>query len=353
MKLINQLGKVDKSFLEKIVLSNLGATRQEIIRPPRYGVDVGSISIHKDKILVFSTDPLSIIPALGFNESGWLSAHTLANDLATSGISPAYASLNFNLPPKIKDNDFKIYLESLSAEFKDLGVSVISGHTGRYDGCDYSIVGAGTMIGIGNKDQYIDSSMARNGDSIIITKGIAIEATAILAKVFPNTIKDKYGKSFLIKAQKTFSLCSSVKDALLASSIGVGDNGVTAMHDAAEGGIYGGLIELASASSKGLIIDKSVIPISEESKLICSLFNLDPFTSLSSGTIIITVRPEKELDVIDVLRSANIFAKRIGKIIPSENGLKYVEGKVKKLLITMQKDKYWKIYQRALKKGWN
>ncbi len=352
MKDTHPIGKVDRTFLEKIVLSKLGAFRPEILIGPRHGFDVGSIRICEDKIMVFSTDPLSIIPAIGLKDSGWLSAHTLANDVATSGLSPAYASLDFNLPPTIKDEEFKTYWEALIKEFEELGISVVSGHTGRYLGCDYSIIGAGTIIGVGEENQYIDASMVRVGDSVIITKGIAIEATAVLSKAFPNTIIEKFGKPFVTRAQRTFRSCSVVQDALVASSVGVRDNGVTAMHDATEGGVYGGLAELASASSKGLQIEKNRIPVSREAEDICSLFGLDPYTTLSSGTMIITVRPEKETEVVDALKSRGITSTIIGKVIPPEKGVYCIEEGVKKPLVTPQEDLYWKTFWNANQNGW-
>ena len=346
------IGKVNKNFLEKVILSKLGALRPEILSKPRHGVDTGAIKIGEKKVMVFSTDPISIIPSLELEDSGWLSAHMLANDFVTSSISPEYATLNFNLPPKITDEDFKIYWGSLIKEFNKLGISVVSGHTGRYLGCDYSIIGAGTIMGIGEKDHYIDSTMAGIGDSIIITKGIAIEATSILAKSFPNIIAEKIGKSLVTKAQHTFYNCTVVQDALIASSIGVRDNGVTTMHDVTEGGLYGGLTELASASSKGLQIDKKKIPLSIGAEKICLLFGLDPFTTLSSGTIIITVKPEKEIDVIDALKSKGIISSIIGKVIDLKEGCYYKEGGIKKSLNTSSEDQYWKALWNAYKKGW-
>ena len=352
MNSMHPIGKVSKNFLEKVILSKLGATRPEILSNPRYGTDTGAIKISEKKIMVFCTDPISIIPSLGLIDSGWLSAHMLANDFVTSGLSPEYATLNFNLPPKITNEDFKIYWDSLIKEFNNLEISVVSGHTGRYIGCDYSIIGAGTIMGIGKEEHYIDTSMARTGDSIIITKGIAIEATSILAKSFPNIIAEKIGKSIVTKAQNTFHDCAVIQDASIASSIGVRDNGVTTMHDATEGGLYGGLTELASASSKGLQIEKNNIPLSNEAEKICTLFGLDPYTTLSSGTIIITVKPEKEIELINTLKSKGIISSIIGKVTSQTEGCYLKEEGTKKPLNASNKDQYWEAFWSAYKQGW-
>lgn len=352
MMVMSSIGKVKRNFLEEVIFSKLGKSNPEILSPPRHGIDTGAVQISKERVIVFSTDPLSIIPAISFEDSGWLSAHMLANDFVTCGFPPEYATLNFNLPPTITDEDFKKFWDSLIKEFDKMGISVVSGHTGRYHGCNYSIVGAGTIMGIGKENQYINSSMARIEDSIIITKGIAIEATSILAKAFPNTISEKIGKSLVQKAQRTFQQCSVVKDALIASSIGVKDNGVTSMHDATEGGLFGCLAEISSASSKGLFIEKKDIILSEEAEAICSLFGIDPYTTLSSGTMIMTVRPEKEIEIIDNLKIKGITSSKIGKIIPNENECYYKEKGEKKNITIQDEDSYWKIFWDANKNGW-
>jgi len=345
------IGKVKKDFLEQVIFSKLNSN-PKILSHPKHGVDTGAIQINNEKVIVFSTDPLSIIPSIGFKNSGWLSAHILTNDFVTCGFPPEYVTLNFNLPPAINDEDFKKFWNSLIKEFDKMGISVISGHTGRYNGCDYSIVGAGTIIGIGQESQYINSSMAKIGDSIIITKGIAIEATSILAKAFPNIISEKIGKSLVRKAQRTFHQCSVVKDAIIASSIGVKDNGVTTMHDATEGGLFGGLAEIASASSKGLFIEKDDIFLSEEAEAICNLFELDPYTTLSSGTMIMTIRPEKEIEVMNKLKNKGIISSKIGKIISNKNECYYREKGKKKNITIQDEDLYWKIFWNATHKGW-
>ena len=61
---------------------------------------------------------------------------------------------------------------------------------------------------------------------------------------------------------------SIVKDALIAYKTG----GVHAMHDPTEGGIIGGIHEIADASKLGVIIFKNKIPIKYETSIICKYF---------------------------------------------------------------------------------
>ncbi len=99
--------------------------------------------------------------------------------------------------------------------------------------------------------------MAKPGDLIMMTKGVAIATTGILSRVFPETVEKSFGSAFLKKAQQYLYSFSVVEDAIIAASVGLRDEGVTAMHDVTEGGLLGALYELSEASKTGLEIDLS------------------------------------------------------------------------------------------------
>ena len=181
----------------------------------------------------------------------------------------------------------------LTPECKKLGIAIVGGHTGRYPGLGYTVVGGGVMMTIAPENQYIASTMAIPGDVIMMTKGVAIATTAILSRVFPQTVEKAYGATFLKKAQEYLYDFSVVEDALTSATIGLRENGITAMHDVTEGGLMGALYELSEASKTGLEIDLSKIIITEEAQKICQLFKINPYNALSEGTLLLTVKPEK------------------------------------------------------------
>ena len=352
MKSLPELGKVHKDFLENIVLSKLNP-KSDLIIGPKYGFDNGIIKIDDNKIMVIATDPISIIPSLNIKDSAWLSVHLLASDIMTSGIKPIYASINFNLPPEIQDSYFKKYWNHMINEFNYLDISIVTGHTGRYDGCNYPIIGSGTLIGIGDKDQYVAPNMVDVGDNILITKSAGIETTAILSHIFPNVIKRKLGSNLLLKAQKYVYMCSTYQDSLLSTSIGLRNNGVTSMHDVTEGGVSGALYELAIAMNHGIHVNKSSIPISDETRKICSLFNLDPLETVSEGTLLITVKKNKTKDLIKLLNSKNISTTIIGQVVPQNQGIYYFDNAGKTSLTSNISTNYWNCVSDYIKKGWN
>jgi hydrogenase maturation factor len=154
-------------------------------------------------------------------------------------------------------------------ECERLGIFVICGHTARYENCHYPMVGGATVLAIGGKDEYVTPKFARAGDKIIITKGPAIEASGILATMFPRHLERKFGADFSRRAESIFYKMSAVEDALTAVSVGVRDNGVSAMHDATECGIWGGLYELAQAANLGVRVEKEAIVVEDCVPEIC------------------------------------------------------------------------------------
>ncbi len=338
--------------MEKIVYQRLGKRRPEVLVGPDHGLDNAVVRLGTNQVLIVTSDPLSVIPELGLKDSAWLSVHLLASDLSTCGFPPQFIMVNFSLPPRMKNQEFEAYWDAFHGECERLGVAVLGGHTGRYVGSDYTIIGGGVMITLAPEDRYLSSSMAKSGDLVIMTKGVAIATTGILARTFPKTIEKAYGSSFLKSAQSYFYQFSTVKDALTAATVGLRNEGVTAMHDVTEGGLLGAIHEFAQASKIGIEIDLSKVIVPPEAKQVCDLFNLDPYTTLSEGTLIITVKQEKAQEVLKALRSEGIKATIIGKVMESQHGRwMTVNGKLQPLR-KPSTDPYWKAYWKARQEGW-
>jgi hydrogenase maturation factor len=162
----------------------------------------------------------------------------------------------------------------------------------------------------------------------------------------------RYGREIQQRAVSYFRDYSVVKDSLTVASVGVRDNGVTAMHDATEGGVLGALHEFAMAARCGIRIKKADIPVSSETQKICELFNLDPYISLSEGTLLAAVRPTHVEKVLSALRYKQIVAADIGELLPASEGMWIeVNGSAEKLE-AVEVDPYWQAYAQAIEKGW-
>lgn len=346
------LGKIVPGQFERVIAPHLGATRSEVLVGPRAGQDSAIVKLGGGRVLAVTTDPLSVVPALGFEASAWLSCHLIASDLWTTGIAPTWASITFNLPPQMGDADLETYWLAMSDEWSRLGVAVVTGHTGRYPGCDYSIVGAGTVMGVGDESGYLTPAMAIPGDRVIVTKGCAIEATAIAAWLFPKRLGARLGPDGVERAQALLGQVSVVADCRAALRVGVHDRGVTALHDATEGGVLGGLLELARACGHDLVVERARIPLAPEARAACGTFGTDPYWTLSEGTLIATARPSHAAAVLAALADAGIAAAEVGEVVAGGGVLRLAEPGGARVLTEPEPDPYWPAYRRALEEGW-
>jgi hydrogenase maturation factor len=228
----------------------------------------------------------------------------------------------------------------------------VGGHTGKYPGCGFTIVGGGVLLGTAGRDGYLTPAMARDGDVVLMSKGTAIETTAVLARAFPETVKERLGKEMARRAAEYLHLCSTVDDALAAASIGVGSEGVTAMHDATEGGILGGLHEFALSCGLTLVAEEARIHVSDESRGICKLFRLDPLVTLSEGTLIMACGKNRASAVQEALKKKKIDSFLIGELKRGTPGL-WVRRKGRAENVTPpEHDPYWAAYIEGIRRKW-
>lgn len=346
-KQMPEIGKVSQEIFDEIILPQLGHQRASVLVGPQHGVDVGVVDLGNNQVMVTTTDPVFVVPPYGWERSGWFAIHILASDAATSGLAPNYITIDLNMPLSMNRDDFEILWGVMHQECDKIGMSIISGHTGRYEGCEYPMVGGATVICIGPKDHYVTPAMARPGDLIIITKGAAIEASGLFAVTFPDKVAQRYGEKVAREAENIFWQMSVVNDALTAVKAGVRENGVTAMHDATECGVWGGLFEVAQASRVGMVIDKEKIIVQEAVQKVCDLFEIDPFSSISEGTLIITCRPHKAQEVVQRLTDQGILSSIVGEIVDAEQGMNYWEKGKKNQLQHPKVDPFWGAFGKA------
>jgi len=347
------VGKLSPDELERLISPHLGATRPEVIVGPRVGTDAAIVKIGAGRVMSVTSDPLSLIPALGPERSARLSCHALASDAWTSGIPPAYCTLSFQLPPALEEQTLTAYVAAMSEEWKRLGVAVIGGHTGRYQGCDLSIVGAGTLIGVGDEGRIVGPSFMQPGDRILVTKGCAIEATGVAALLFPQRLLARLDDEGLERARALIDRVSVVDDCTALLRLGVRDRGVSCLHDATEGGVLGGLVELARASGHDLRVEQAKLPLSAEAQAACEIFGIDPYWTLSAGTLIATVRADRAIEGLAALRELGIVAAQVGEVVKGAGKLwlTSADGEVRSI-DQPEPDPYWAAYARAVAEGW-
>lgn len=342
-------GKIAQSDFEEIFAHKLGYLREEVTTGPSFGVDVSVVNLPGNLAMAMTSDPLSLIPSLGLEESAWLSVHLMANDMATTGFAPMYGQFVLNLPPWLTEADLKTYWNHVHQFCCDINVAITGGHTGSIEGQNSTIAGGGTMITIAEKDTILVSKNARAGDLVLVTKQCAMSSTAILAMSFPKTIQSRLGRQVFQDASEMFYKTTSLQDGLVAAGTGV----VTAMHDVTEGGVLGAVYEMAVASNNGVLIDDASIPVGDTQQKVCDLFALDPKYCLGSGAMVITVQRGFENKVITALAEKGIESNVIGEIVDYSQGINMLDRHGEKQpILYQQKDPYWSAFYTAIKNNW-
>ncbi|MEO0165545.1 MAG: AIR synthase family protein [candidate division WOR-3 bacterium] len=347
MAKLPEIGKISAEVFNELIYPHLGAENKHILVGPQHGVDVGIVEIGT-KAVAMTSDPVFIVPEYGFKRAAWFAIHILASDVVTSGLPPTYLTIDLNLPLSMTEDELTTIWTTIDEECKKMGMAIVCGHTARYYNCFYPMVGGATVLAVGDLDKYVSPKFCRKGDKIIITKGPAIEASGIFATMFPNLLKKEFGETFAKRAENLFYKMSVVEDAMTSVKVGVRDNGISAMHDATECGVWGGLYEIAQAANLGVRIEKEKIVIEDCVKEICNFFGIDPYKSISEGTLIITCREHKAEKVIETLKEKGIRASIVGELIDKKYGMVLIEEGKEKPLEHPKVDPFWKAFYDAL-----
>ncbi len=319
------VGKLPPSVLKKLLRSCTFPKSSGVILGPRYGEDAAVVAVG-GKCLVAKTDPITFTG----DRSGWYAVNINANDLAALGARPRWFLATFLLPERktTAATAQRLFEETLKA-CRDLDVSLCGGHTEVTSGLDRPIV-VGLMLGEVEKAKLVRKSRQRPGDAIILTKGVAIEGTAILAREKAGLLRKKLGTTFVRHAQRLrlHPGISVVRDAQVALKYG----GIHAMHDPTEGGLVTALYELADSANVGIEVWKEKIPVLPETQALARTLGFDPLALLASGALLIVAGHDSGPRVVHGLLHHGIRAEIIGKIRGRKDGISITEGRRKKAL---------------------
>lgn len=296
-----ETGKISESVLKRSVLKQIKKRREEVILGAAVGEDCTALDIPADELVVMSVDPITGAE----KDIGKLAVNVTVNDLASAGAEPVGLMLSILLPVGFEEQELKEMMASIDAECEKLGVEIMGGHTEITGVVTQPVI---TVAGVGraHKNRLIATQNVQPGNDIVATKWIALEGTSIIAKEKREELLKKFAPSFVDAAASFSDYISVYKDSRIALA-----NGVTAMHDVTEGGIFGALWEMAEGSMVGLDIDLKSIPIRQESVEICNFYDINPYLLISSGCMLMAA--ENGYDLVRALKQQGIEAAVIGK----------------------------------------
>ncbi len=303
---ILDVGKLPMDLLRKL-LEHYQGRDERLVVGPGVGEDAAVLDMG-ERYLVIKSDPITFAT----DEIGWYVAHVNANDIATMGARPRWLLLTLLLPEGRTDEALvEALFDQVSRACAILGVTLCGGHTEITYGLDRPIA-VGLMLGEVEKEDLVCTAGARIGDAIILTKGIAIEGTGVLAHERAEELAAKVGAETVARGKGFLKDpgISVVQDAMIVCSAG----SPHAMHDPTEGGLSTGLWELAHASGKRLVVDLAAVHLFPETVAFCRALELDPLGLIASGALLVTCAREESARMVEALAQEGIGAAVIGRV---------------------------------------
>lgn len=300
------VGKLPPVLLARL-LADAPVADPDVLLGPAVGVDCAVVD-GGDRLLVFKSDPITFAT----DELGWYLVHVNANDIATTGATPRWLLVTMLLPEGATTAGL---VETISQQIYDacraLEIAVIGGHTEITHGLTRPLA-VGTLVGQVARERLVTPQGVSPGDRLLLTKGVPIEATAILAREFRERLGLTLSAADLDEASAYLHEpgISVMRDAQVALAAGE----VTAMHDPTEGGVAAALWELAEAGDCALVVDPDAVPVSPLSARICDIFGLDPLATIASGALLLTAPPKDVTDIRSALVEAGIDCSEIGAV---------------------------------------
>ena len=331
-------GKLPPDLLAEL-LGRLPTADPRVLVGPRVGEDAAVIEFG-GQLLVAKTDPITFATDL----IGWYAVHVNANDIATMGAEPRWFMGSLLLPESADEGVARAVFDQIASACQTLGVTAVGGHTEITIGLDRPIL-VGCMLGEVERDQLLTSSGAQPGDVLILTGGIAIEGTALLAREAGEELAAR-GMAPELVAEARELLRTPGISVVPAARAATGAGKVTALHDPTEGGLASGVRELALASGVGVEVNAESIPVLALTREICQVLHIDPLGLIASGALLIAAGPEDADAVLASLQKAGVEAAAIGRALPEGDGMWLVTAGRREPLPEFERDEIARFLDR-------
>ena len=325
-------GKLPPDLLRQF-LRGVPAPPPDVVLGAAVGEDAAVLDLGGDELLVAASDPITF-------GSAQLARDLLAvneNDLVTTGARPRWLLTTLLLPEGIDADGARRLLDDLARAARAHDVALVGGHTEITVGLDRPMA-IGCLLGTVPRDGVVRTSGARAGDAVILTGGIAIEGTAILAEEHAPALRARGVTPEVIAAGARLRDVPGIAVRGAAEVLLQERAVVHAMHDPTEGGVVMALHELAEAAQLGLAIDRHALPIHPECRAICGALGLDPLGLIASGALLAAVDPTAADHALARLQHAGIDAARIGWIVDRDAGTTFAVDDASAPLPTFARD---------------
>ena len=167
-------------------------------------------------------------------------------------------------------------------------------------------------MGVCDPEGVVRPDGARPGDRLLVTRGPAVETAGLFASLYPEELGERgLGTETVADAAAGLDEAKLVRDAVAAADAG----GVSAMHDATEGGLLGAFCEMARSAGVRFEVDSEAAPVRSGVAAVCDALGVDPWKVTSSGTLVIAVSPEAADAVRAAIEERGTPVAEIGRVV--------------------------------------
>ena len=307
-------GKLPNEMLARL-LRTVTHRDPRVVVGPGIGRDAAVIDTGGPRLLIAKSDPITFATDL----IGWYAVHVNANDVACTGATGDWFLATLLLPDGAAPDLAESIFDQIVQACDSLEIELVGGHTEVTYRLERPIV-VGAMLGEVERDRLVRPENSRPGDAVILTKGIAIEGTTVLAREAADTLRGLGVKGPEVEAARKLIFepgISVLREARAAGSAAP----VHALHDPTEGGLATALYELAGACGTGLAVNEGAIEVLPLTRRICEAAGLDPLGLLASGALLVVVAEEDCEPTLFAIAEAGVPAKRIGSLLEPEEGI--------------------------------
>jgi hydrogenase maturation factor len=310
-------GKLPNDLLREF-LNQFEFDDPSILINPGVGEDTAAVDVEPEEVLVLKSDPITFAT----DAIGQYAVLINANDIATSGARPRWLLTTLLFPCGVTPSDIRKVFGELKEFSRRWGITLCGGHTEITDAVTRPIV-TGMMAGTVARRNLIDKRNMASGDRVLLTKGVSVEGTAIIAREFGSRLAELgLSDSEIDRCRQFLTDISIITEAQLAAR----SNATSAMHDVTEGGLATALEEMSIAGNHRIKINLNEIPVFAETRKICSLLGIQPLGLIGSGSLLICCREAGCRALMKTIRRNGIEISCIGEVMESGQGIQAVSG---------------------------
>ncbi|KHF24219.1 hydrogenase expression/formation protein HypE [Solemya velum gill symbiont] len=251
--------------------------------------DAASITVENNELL-FTTDGFTVQP-LEFpgGNIGSLAVHGTTNDLAVSGATPKYLSLNAFIEEGTEVALLERIIKSMAEAAAEIDVKIVAGDTKvlrRGEGGGVYL--ATTGIGIRN-GHLLSMKNIHDGDAILVSGPVGDHGIAVMLA------REEFGLhgEILSDAASVLNLTRAAHEF----------PGLRFMRDPTRGGLATVCTELNRATGMGVRLIETDIPVRDPVHAVCDMLGYDPLYLACEGRVVAIINPESADTLLQTWRN--------------------------------------------------